>query len=63
MSTISEEQVRASLKQCMDPEIPISIVDLGLIYDIDISEKNDVNIKMTMTTKGCPLHETMVDEV
>jgi len=63
MSTISEEQVRASLKQCMDPEIPISIVDLGLIYDIDISEKNDVNIKMTMTTKGCPLHDTMVDDV
>jgi len=63
MSAISEEQVRASLKQCMDPEIPISIVDLGLIYDIDISEKNDVNIKMTMTTKGCPLHETMVDDV
>jgi len=63
MSTISEEQVRASLKQCMDPEIPISIVDLGLIYGIDISEKNDVNIKMTMTTKGCPLHDTMVDDV
>jgi metal-sulfur cluster biosynthetic enzyme len=63
MSAISEEQVRASLKQCMDPEIPISIVDLGLIYDIDITEKNDVNIKMTMTTKGCPLHETMVDDV
>ena len=63
MSAISEEQVRASLKQCTDPEIPISIVDLGLIYDIDISEKNDVNIKMTMTTKGCPLHETMVDDV
>jgi len=63
MSEISEEQVRASLRQCMDPEIPISIVDLGLIYDIDISEKNDVNIKMTMTTKGCPLHDTMVDDV
>ena len=47
----------------MDPEIPISIVDLGLIYGIDISEKNDINIKMTMTTKGCPLHETMVDDV
>ena len=55
--------MRASLKQCMDPEIQISIVDLGLIYDIDITEKNDVNIKMTMTTKGCPLHETMVDDV
>ncbi len=63
MSKVTGEQVRASLKQCMDPEIPISIVDLGLIYGIDISEKNDVNIKMTMTTKGCPLHETMVDDV
>ena len=63
MSMVSEEQVRASLKQCMDPEIPISIVDLGLIYDISISEKNDVDIKMTMTTKGCPLHDTMVDDV
>ena len=47
----------------MDPEIPLSIVDLGLIYGIDVSENNDVNIKMTMTTKGCPLHETMVDDV
>jgi len=63
MSTVTEEQVRMSLKQCMDPEIPISIVDLGLIYGIDISEKNDVDIKMTMTTKGCPLHDTMVDDV
>ena len=63
MSTITKDQVRDSLKQCMDPEIPLSIVDLGLIYGIDVSENNDVNIKMTMTTKGCPLHETMVDDV
>ena len=63
MSTVTEEQVRASLKQCMDPEIPISIVDLGLIYGINISEKNDVDIKMTMTTKGCPLNDNMVDDV
>ena len=63
MSAVTEDQIRASLKQCMDPEIPVSIVDLGLIYGIDISEKNDVNIKMTMTTKGCPLHDTMVDDV
>ena len=63
MSKVSGDQIRASLTQCMDPEILISIVDLGLIYGIDISEKNDVNIKMTMTTKGCPLHDTMVDDV
>ncbi len=63
MSTVNIEQVRDSLKKCMDPEVPLSIVDMGLIYGIDVTENNDVNIKMTMTTKGCPLHETMVDDV
>ena len=63
MSTVNEEQVRDSLKQCMDPEVPLSIVDMGLIYGINVTENNDVNIKMTMTTKGCPLHDTMVDDV
>jgi len=63
MSTVNVDQVRDSLKKCMDPEVPLSIVDMGLIYGIDITENNDVNIKMTMTTKGCPLHETMVDDV
>ena len=56
------EHVRDSLKKCMDPEVPLSIVDMGLIYGINVTENNDVNIKMTMTTKGCPLHETMVDD-
>jgi len=63
MSNVNEDQVRDSLKQCMDPEVPLSIIDMGLIYGIDVTENNDVNIKMTMTTKGCPLHETMVDDV
>ena len=51
MSTVTEEQINNSLKQCMDPEVPLSIVDMGLIYGIDVSDNNDVNIKMTMTTK------------
>tara|TARA_Y100001949_G_scaffold81813_1_gene69122 strand:- start:2183 stop:2824 length:642 start_codon:yes stop_codon:yes gene_type:complete len=63
MELVSEEQIRNSLKQCMDPEVPLSIVDMGLIYGINVSENNDVKIKMTMTTKGCPLHDTMVDDV
>ena len=62
MSQVSTEQIKNSLKQCMDPEVPLSIVDMGLIYGIDVSDNNDVNIKMTMTTKGCPLHDTMVDD-
>ena len=63
MSTVNVEDVRTSLKQCMDPEVPLSIVDMGLIFGIDVNENDDVNIKMTMTTQGCPLHETMVDDV
>ena len=47
----------------MDPEIPVNVVDLGLIYNVDVSEKNNIDIKMTMTTRGCPLHDTLVSDV
>ncbi len=63
MSLVTEEAVRNSLKQCMDPEVPLNIVDMGLIYGIDVSPTNDVNIKMTMTTQGCPLHDTLIQDV
>ena len=63
MSTVTSQAIRDSLKQCMDPEVPLNIVDMGLIYGIDVLENNDVNIKMTMTTQGCPLHETLVQDV
>ena len=62
MSTVSAQEIRNSLKQCMDPEVPLNIVEMGLIYGIDVAENNDVNIKMTMTTQGCPLHETLVSD-
>ena len=62
MSTVSAQKIEDSLKQCMDPEVPLNIVEMGLIYGIDVAENNDVNIKMTMTTKGCPLHETLVSD-
>ncbi len=63
MSTVSAQAIEDSLKQCMDPEVPINVVDMGLIYGIDVTQSNDVNIKMTMTTQGCPLHETLVQDV
>lgn len=47
----------------MDPEIPISIVDMGLIYGIKVNQDNKVDITMTMTTRGCPLHDTLVSDV
>ncbi len=63
MTSITQEQVMDSLKQCMDPEVPINIVDLGLIYGVKITEDNKVDVKLTMTTRGCPLHETLVSDV
>lgn len=63
MAAVTEAQVRESLKQCMDPEIPISVVDMGLIYGIKVTDDNKVGIKMTMTTRGCPLHDTLVNDV
>ena len=62
MSTVSPSAIEDSLKQCMDPEVPLNIVEMGLIYGIDVTDNNDVNIKMTMTTQGCPLHETLVQD-
>jgi len=62
MSIVSTQAIEESLKQCMDPEVPLNIVEMGLIYGIDVTENNDVNIKMTMTTQGCPLHETLVED-
>jgi len=63
MSTVSVDQVRESLTKCMDPEVPLNIVEMGLIYGIDITPSNDVSIKMTLTTQGCPLHQTLVQDV
>lgn len=59
---VSPQAIEDSLKQCMDPEVPLNIVEMGLIYGIDVAANNDVNIKMTMTTQGCPLHETLVQD-
>ncbi|MDW0240608.1 MAG: PqqD family peptide modification chaperone [Nitrososphaeraceae archaeon] len=61
--SISQEQVYSVLRKCMDPEIPVNIVDLGLIYGVNINDSNDVDIEMTMTTRGCPLHDTLVSDV
>ena len=45
MSTVSASAIENSLKQCMDPEVPLNIVEMGLIYGIDVNENNDVSIK------------------
>ena len=47
------------LKTCYDPEIPVDIYELGLIYEIRINEGNDVHIMMTLTSPACPVAETL----
>ena len=52
---INEKDIISNLKNVYDPEIPVNIYDLGLIYDINISEGNNVFIKMSLTSPGCPV--------
>ena len=57
------DAVIAALKEIYDPEIPVNIYDLGLIYNVEISEEADAIVTMTLTTPHCPVAETMPGEV
>ncbi len=62
-----QDDVLNALRQCYDPEIPVNIVDLGLIYEIrfeDVPEgQQDVNVDMTLTAQGCPEHVNISAQV
>ncbi len=50
---ITRDQVLEKLREVYDPEIPVNVVDLGLIYDVQVSDKNEVFVQMTLTAAGC----------
>ncbi|MEQ6388246.1 metal-sulfur cluster assembly factor [Bacillaceae bacterium S4-13-58] len=56
-----EEQVWESLKGVIDPELGIDVVNLGLVYEVNVDDENNVFVKMTLTTPGCPLHDSIVN--
>jgi len=58
-----EKAVIEALKTVHDPEIPLNIYDLGLIYKLDIDSENNVRIEMTLTSPNCPVADSMPNEV
>jgi metal-sulfur cluster biosynthetic enzyme len=64
---VTEQDVLSALKSCYDPEIPVNIVDLGLIYNVNfapaVDDKQDVTIDMTLTAQGCPEHVNISAQV
>lgn len=57
------EELREAIKLVEDPEIGISIVELGLIYDIDVSPEGNVNVNMTLTSPFCPIGPLLTEQV
>jgi len=57
------DKVVSVLKTCFDPEIPVNIYELGLVYTIDIDEASNVHIQMTLTSPMCPVAESLPPEV
>ena len=60
---IDKSEIVESLKTIHDPELPVNIYDLGLIYDISLIDKNDLKIKMSLTAPGCPVAGEMPGQV
>ena len=60
---INQEQIIECLRTVVDPEIPVNLYDLGLIYEIKINDKNDIKIKMTLTNPNCPVAGSMPKSV
>ena len=58
-----KEKIIAEIKKIYDPEIPVNIYELGLIYEIKVEKDNNVKVKMTLTTPNCPVAESLPKEV
>ena len=63
MANITVDQITTTLKGTVDPEIGLNIVDLGLIYGIAVSESNDIDLKITMTSPMCPVTSIILADV
>ena len=60
---VLKEDVISAIRECYDPEIPVNIYDLGLIYDVAVSEESRVDLLMTLTSPHCPVAEILPEQV
>ena len=58
-----ESEIVRTLKNIFDPEIPVNVYDLGLIYEVDVDDDNSVTIKMTLTAPNCPMADKLIADV
>ena len=58
-----KDQIIAEIKKIYDPEIPVNIYELGLIYDVKVENENTAKVKMTLTSPNCPVAESLPKEV
>ena len=61
--SVLEANIVMALRQVYDPEIPVNVYDLGLIYEINVSDEHIVDIKMTLTAPNCPIADQLVSNV
>lgn len=57
------DTVRKALRAVKDPELNLNIIDIGLVYDVDVSEAGEVRVRMTLTSPGCPAGTEIIDDV
>lgn len=62
MSELTLEDVTEAMKDVVDPELGINVVDLGLVYGIDIDDEHNVTVDMTLTSAACPLTDVITDQ-
>ncbi|HET9918316.1 MAG TPA: iron-sulfur cluster assembly protein [Ktedonobacteraceae bacterium] len=63
MRATTQALIYDTLRHVYDPELGVNVIDLGLVYNVDVNEDGHVTIEMTLTTPGCPMHESLGEGV